>query len=39
MDNILEVKDLTKRYKDFCLDHISFSVPGGSIMGLIGENG
>lgn len=39
MDNILEVKDLTKRYNDFCLDHVSFSVPGGSIMGLIGENG
>ncbi len=39
MDNILEVKNLTKNYNDFCLDHVSFSVPGGSIMGLIGENG
>ena len=39
MDNILEVKDLTKRYDGFCLDRVSFSLPSGSIMGLIGENG
>lgn len=39
MKDILEVKDLTKNYRDFCLDHVSFSVPSGSIMGLIGENG
>ena len=39
MSNILEVKDLTKQYAGFTLDHISFSVPGGAIMGLIGENG
>lgn len=39
MNSILEVKDMTKKYDDFCLDHINFSLPSGSIMGLIGENG
>lgn len=39
MSNILEVKDLTKQYAGFKLDHVSFSVPKGTIMGLIGENG
>lgn len=39
MDAILEVKDLTKQYDGFTLDHMSFTVPGGCIMGLIGENG
>lgn len=37
--NALEVKDLTKEYGDFTLDHISFTLPSGCIMGLIGENG
>ncbi len=35
----LEVKGLSKDYGDFLLDKISFSIPRGSIMGLIGENG
>ena len=39
MDNILEVRNLTKQYADFTLDHVSFSIPKGTIMGLIGENG
>ena len=39
MDNILEVRNLTKQYEDFTLDHVSFSIPKGTIMGLIGENG
>ena len=39
MDNILEVRNLTKQYTDFMLDHVSFSIPKGTIMGLIGENG
>lgn len=39
MENILEVKNLTKEYGAFTLDHISFSIPKGTIMGLIGENG
>ncbi len=35
----LVIQGLTKRYKDFTLDHISFNVPRGTIMGFIGENG
>ena len=37
--NALEVKSLTKDYGDFVLDKLSFSIPRGVIMGLIGENG
>ena len=33
------VSGLTKSYQDFVLDHVSFTVPGGFIVGLIGENG
>lgn len=36
---ILETEGLTKKYKKFCLDHVSFSVEQGSVMGLIGEYG
>lgn len=39
MDAILKVENLTKQYPGFTLDHVSFSVPKGTIMGLIGENG
>lgn len=39
MDAILQVKNVTKQYAGFKLDNISFSVPKGTIMGLIGENG
>ena len=39
MDAILQVENLTKQYSGFTLDHVSFSVPKGTIMGLIGENG
>jgi ABC-2 type transport system ATP-binding protein len=37
--NSLEIKNLSKRYKTFYLDHVSFSIPKGYIMGFIGENG
>jgi len=37
--NALAVNYLTKKYRDFVLDHVSFSVPSGTIVGLIGENG
>lgn len=37
--NAIEVKNLTKKYTGFILDNISFSLPSGSIMGLVGENG
>lgn len=37
--NALEIKNVTKRYDDFILDHVSFTLPNGCIMGLIGQNG
>ncbi len=39
MKNAIEVKGLTKKYQLFKLDDVSFTVPGGTIVGLIGENG
>lgn len=39
MQNILEIKNLKKSYKNFELKDINLSVPSGYIMGLIGENG
>lgn len=37
--NAIEIRNLTKSYQDFTLDHISFNVPKGYIMGFVGENG
>lgn len=37
--NMLTVRGLCKRYPGFALDHVSFSLRQGSIMGLIGRNG
>ena len=39
MKNALELSHITKDYGSFRLDDISFSLPGGAILGLIGENG
>ena len=39
MENSIEVRGLTKHYKDFSLSDVSFRVPQGSIVGFIGENG
>jgi len=39
MKNAIEIKNLTKWYKNFLLDSISFSVPAGYICGFIGQNG
>ena len=39
MDNILEVKNLCKKYDNFELKNVSFNLPKGMIMGFIGENG
>ncbi len=33
------VRDLCKRFDGFLLDHVSFRVPKGRIVGFIGENG
>lgn len=37
--NSIEVKNLTKSFGDFTLKDLSFNVPSGTIMGLVGENG
>lgn len=37
--NSIELKNVTKQYQNFALHDVNFSVPKGSIMGLIGENG
>ena len=39
MANALDIRKLTKRYGDFCLDDVSLTLPAGYIMGLIGPNG
>ena len=39
MENILEVKDLCKKYNGFELRNVNIELPKGMIMGLIGENG
>lgn len=39
MDNILEIKNLSKGFRDFSIKNISFSLPRGYIMGFIGPNG
>lgn len=37
--NALEIRNLSKQYKNFYLDNINLTLPSGYIMGLIGENG
>lgn len=37
--NALELTNVTKEYKKFRLDNLSLTLPGGCILGLIGENG
>ena len=39
MENNIELKNVSKKYKGFELKDISFNVPQGCIVGLIGENG
>lgn len=40
MTAVIEVHDLAKKYKDtLALDHISLSIEGGAIYGLLGRNG
>ena len=38
-ENSILVKDLCKQFAGFALDHVSFRVPKGRIVGFIGENG
>lgn len=39
MNNALIVRKVSKTFDKFKLDNISFEVPGGSIVGVIGKNG
>lgn len=39
MKNIIEITNLTKKYDNFTLGKIDLAIPGGQIVGLIGENG
>ena len=37
--NALEIRGLTKHFADFTLEDLNLILPGGCILGLIGENG
>ena len=39
MNTVLDVRNLTKHYPGFTLDHVSFSLAEGRITGFIGRNG
>lgn len=39
MENALEIRSLCKRYDQFALEDVSFTLPRGCVMGLVGENG
>ncbi len=39
MKAAIQIHHLSKIYRDFHLDNISFTLPSGAILGLIGENG
>ena len=39
MSHVLKVTDLCKSYGQFALDHISFNIPEGCVVGFIGGNG
>ncbi|MEG0295521.1 MAG: ABC transporter ATP-binding protein [Clostridium sp.] len=39
LKNAIEIKNLSKRYETFKLDNISFTLPKGYVMGLVGTNG
>lgn len=38
-DFAIEIKNLVKKFDDFTLEPIDFSIPKGSIVGYIGQNG
>ena len=39
MENLIEVRGLCKRYKNFSLEGVDLTLPAGQILGLVGENG
>ena len=38
-DYAIEIKNLVKKFDDFTLGPIDFSIPKGTIIGYIGQNG
>lgn len=39
MEDMIRIQGLAKHYDGFTLENIGFSVPAGSVVGLIGSNG
>lgn len=39
MEHAIEIRHLSKEYKDFRLQDVSLNIPTGTVMGLIGANG
>ena len=39
MENAIQIKNLSKEYKDFSLKNITLNIPEGTVMGLVGANG
>jgi ABC-2 type transport system ATP-binding protein len=39
MQNAFELKNVSKRYSEFCLESLSLQLPVGQVMGLVGVNG
>ncbi|MEG1782559.1 MAG: ATP-binding cassette domain-containing protein, partial [Oscillospiraceae bacterium] len=39
MSNAIEIKNLSKKFKDFSLENVNITLPRGYIMGFIGPNG
>ena len=39
MENLIEVRNLVKEYRDFSLQGVNLTVPEGGVVGLVGENG
>ena len=40
MNNLLEVNNVVKKYRDFtALNNVSLHIPKGSVFGLLGPNG
>lgn len=37
--NVIEMRNVTKKYPSFTLKNVNLSLPSGCVMGLIGENG
>ena len=39
MENAICIRGLCKHYKDFSLENLDLTVPTGTIVGFVGENG